>query len=94
MNDPYERSTETDSEDTVELPERFDEHGNRKPEAGGNELATRFGELFGSGGGRGGSVGRGHGGGDDERGDVLGEMLKGLAGNLFHGQDQGRRRRR
>ena len=54
MNDPYERGARRDddnnSEGTVELPERFDEHGNRK--AGGGEsnpleqilgsLASRF----------------------------------------------------
>ena len=53
MNDKYERppssaKDENDSDGTVDLPPRFDEHGNRKAEGGdaieqliGN-LATRF----------------------------------------------------
>lgn len=49
MNDKYERAPkDDDSDDTEELPDRFDEHGNKKAESGdplehllGN-LASRF----------------------------------------------------
>jgi hypothetical protein len=32
MHDKYEGEPESDSDGTIELPDRFDEHGNRKPE--------------------------------------------------------------
>lgn len=47
FNDKYDRSPrDSDSEDTVELPRRFDEHGNRKPESKGDELAERLQDLL------------------------------------------------
>jgi hypothetical protein len=47
FNDKYERRPhDSDSEDTVELPRRFDEHGNRKPDSMGDELAERLQDLL------------------------------------------------
>jgi hypothetical protein len=49
FNDPYERPLHDSDSDssTVELPRRFDEHGNRKPESFvGNDLAERLQELL------------------------------------------------
>jgi len=50
MNDKYDRKpNDSDSEGTVELPERFDEHGNRK--AGeGDQLANTINQFLGSAG--------------------------------------------
>ena len=47
FNDKYDRPPhDSDSEDTVDLPRRFDEHGNRKPESMGDELAERLQDLL------------------------------------------------
>ena len=48
FNDKYDRPPRdgSDSEDTVELPRRFDEHGNRKPDSMGDELAERLQDLL------------------------------------------------
>ena len=47
FNDKYERRPhDSDSEDTIELPRRFDEHGNRKPDSMGDELAERLQDLL------------------------------------------------
>ena len=49
MNDKYERpptasTNDDDSDETVEMPSRFDEHGNRKGE-GGDPLQALIGGL-------------------------------------------------
>lgn len=47
FNDKYDRSPhDSDSDGTVELPRRFDEHGNRKPDSTADELAERLQDLF------------------------------------------------
>ena len=48
FNDKYDRPPRdgSDSEDTVELPRRFDEHGNRKADSMGDELANRLQDLL------------------------------------------------
>jgi uncharacterized protein YoaH (UPF0181 family) len=49
FNDPYDRPPHDSDSDsgTVELPRRFDEHGNRKHESfGGDDLAERLQELL------------------------------------------------
>lgn len=78
MNDKYERAPSSsssfhgtsrhhrdddeDSDGTIELPDRFDEHGNRKGEGADafqNLLGTLAGRLFVGDEGGGGSGGRG-----------------------------------
>nr|POF13474.1 hypothetical protein CFP56_02497 [Quercus suber] len=63
-------TSDSDSSGTVELPPRFDEHGNRHPEAsGGDALSDKINELLAGHGGLGGLFGgllgnsEGHGGG-------------------------------
>lgn len=50
MNDKYERGpAESDSDGTVELPSRFDEHGNRV-DGGGDQLTNTITQLLGNAG--------------------------------------------
>jgi hypothetical protein len=48
FNDPYEHPPHDSDSDsgTVELPRRFDEHGNRKHESVGDDLAERLQQLL------------------------------------------------
>ena len=47
FNDKYEREPhDSDSEATIDLPRRFDEHGNRKSDSMGDELAERLQDLL------------------------------------------------
>lgn len=47
FNDNYDRApADSDSDGTVDLPSRFDDSGNRKPESTGNELADRIQDLL------------------------------------------------
>lgn len=77
MHDKYDRDP-TDSDSVIELPERFDKHGNPKPE---DPLAAKINDLLSGRGGGGdlfktlaeGFLGRGggsesHDGGDEEEG--------------------------
>lgn len=67
MHDKYDRRpNDGDSDDTEELPERFDENGNKKPE---DPLASKINELLSGQGGLGGLFKAIAGGSSDERDD-------------------------
>lgn len=47
MHDPHERAPSSVSDETVELPQRFDEYGNKRSGHGGSDdLASRLGFLL------------------------------------------------
>jgi len=48
MRDPYGRRPSVSSDDTVELPSRFDKDGNRKPD---NPLAQQLSDVLSEKGG-------------------------------------------
>lgn len=85
MHDKYDREPADDTDDSViELPDRFDKHGNPKPE---DPLAAKINDLL---------SGRG-GGGDIFKTLAEGFLGGGAGGADTHGgadEEEGRRRRR
>lgn len=96
MNDPYERRTSgSDSDETVDLPARFDEHGNRKPDTGGHDLAARLSEMFGgSSHSNSSSRRRSRERGSEGSGSMMEQIIHGIAGEFFHNDGRPDRRSR
>lgn len=84
MHDKYDRDPDEDSEGTIDLPDRFDEQGNRKPE---DPLAEKINDLL-SGKGGAGNIFK-----SLAEGFLGGEQHGGGGGGGGESDDGGRRRR-